>query len=278
MKLDQNTVAVVTGAASGIGRALAFGLAGKGSSLAIADLNEAGLDETAEQLQKSGVKVSAHVVDVSDPERVAAFAQEVTQYHGRANLLVNNAGMALLGSFDELSITDMEWLMSVNFWGVVYGVKHFLPILQQQPMAHIVNISSVFGLIGFPGQSAYCASKFAVRGFTESLRLELNGSNIRVSSVHPGGIKTNIAKNARLGSKTDRSKRAPAIDDFEKLSPTVPEAAAERIIRGILQNEARILIGNDAKFMDLLQRVFPQNYYKYIGRMMEKTLQKKVDF
>jgi NAD(P)-dependent dehydrogenase (short-subunit alcohol dehydrogenase family) len=277
MKLNRETVAVITGAGSGIGRALALRLAREGSPLAIADVNKAGLDETAQQVSNSGVKVSTHLVDVSDQERVAAFAQEVVQNHGRASLLVNNAGVALLGTTEELSISDMEWLMSVNFWGVVYGVKHFLPILRQQPSAHIVNISSIFGIIGFPGQSAYCASKFAVRGFTETLRHELADSNIRISSVHPGGIKTNIAKSARVGDSADPSKRQAAIADFDKLAPTTPEMAAERIVRGVLLDEARILIGSDATMMDRIQRLFPQGYWKLINKLIEQQLHKKLE-
>jgi NAD(P)-dependent dehydrogenase (short-subunit alcohol dehydrogenase family) len=277
MELNRETVAVVTGAASGIGRALALRLAREGASLAIADVNKTGLDETAQQVSNSGVKVTAHLVDVSDRERVAAFAQEVLQSHGRAGLLVNNAGAALLGTAEELSISDIEWLMGVNFWGVVYGVKYFLPILRQQPSAHIVNISSIFGIIGFPGQSAYCASKFAVRGFTETLRHELAESNVRVSCVHPGGIKTNIARNARVGAGADQSRSQTAIADFDKLSPTTPEAAADRIVRGVLRDEARILIGGDARIMDRIQRLFPQSYWKLIGRRVEQGLQKKLE-
>jgi NAD(P)-dependent dehydrogenase (short-subunit alcohol dehydrogenase family) len=277
MKLNRDTVAVVTGAGSGIGRALALRLSREGSPVAIADVNKADLAETARRVSAAGGQVSTHIVDVSDAERVAAFAQEVVLSHGRANLLINNAGVALLGTVDELSLTDIEWLMGVNFWGVVYGIKHFLPILRKQSSAHIVNISSLFGLIGFPGQSAYCASKFAVRGFTETLRHELAESNVRVSSVHPGGIKTNIARNARVGASADLAKRQIAIADFDKLSPTTPEMAAERIVRGILRDEARILIGGDATLMDRIQRLFPQSYWKLIGRLIEQGLHKKLE-
>ncbi|MGH9767370.1 MAG: SDR family NAD(P)-dependent oxidoreductase, partial [Blastocatellia bacterium] len=202
MKIDHSTVAVVTGAASGIGRALAVRLAQEGASLAIADVQAEALDETAQALMMlkatggSPGKVTTHIVDVSDKERVAAFTREVVEAHGRAHLLINNAGVELFGTAEQLSIEDIEWLMGVNFWGVVYGVKHFLPILRRQPQGHIVNISSVFGIIGPVGHSAYAASKFAVRGFTESLRHELAGANVKVSVVHPGGIKTNIANNA----------------------------------------------------------------------------------
>ncbi|HKX28453.1 MAG TPA: SDR family oxidoreductase [Blastocatellia bacterium] len=275
MKLNQDTVAVITGAASGIGRALALRLAQTGASLAIADLNQAGLEETARQI--SGVKVSTHLVDVSDSERVAAFAQEVVRHHGRASLLINNAGVALLGTFEELALHDIEWLMGINFWGVVYGVKHFLPILREQPEAHIVNLSSVFGLISIPGQSAYCASKFAVRGLTEALHHELLNSRVRVSSVHPGGIKTNIARNARPGTGADPARKGTAIADFDKLTPTTPEKAAERIVRGILRNEPRILIGSDAAAIDRTQRLMPQSYWKLMTKLFEFTLRRKFE-
>jgi NAD(P)-dependent dehydrogenase (short-subunit alcohol dehydrogenase family) len=277
MKLNQDTVAVITGAASGIGRALAVRLARAGASLAIADLNQEGLGETARQIPDSGAKVTTHLVDVSDSERVAAFAREVVQSHGKANLLINNAGVALLGTVEEVSISDIEWLMGINFWGVIYGTKHFLPILRKQPEAHIVNISSVFGLIGFPGQGAYCASKFAVRGFTEALHHELAGTGVHVSSVHPGGIKTNIARNARPGEGVEPTRKATAAVDFEKLAPTTPEKAAERIVHGILRNEPRILIGNDATAIDRTQRLFPQGYWKLMSRIIERTLQKKFE-
>src|SRR5689334_15074402 len=189
MKIDSHTVAVVTGAASGIGRALAVRLAEEGAQLAICDVNEAALQETAQQAAKAGhpgAKISTHVVDVADRERMAAFVDEVVAEHGRAHLVINNAGVALAGTAEELAVEDIEWLMSINFWGVVYGTKMFLPVLRQQPRAHLVNVSSIFGIIAPPGHSAYVASKFAVRGFTEALRHELKGSNITISCVHPG--------------------------------------------------------------------------------------------
>jgi len=269
MKIDRTTVAVVTGAASGIGRALAVRLAQAGASLAIADVKAEALDETARMLNGASGKVTTHIVDVSDKERVEAFVREVVAAHGRAHLLVNNAGVALAGTAEELSIADIEWLMGVNFWGVVYGVKHFLPVLRQQSQAHIVNLSSVFGIIGAPGHSAYVASKFAVRGFTETLRHELAGSHIRVSTVHPGGIKTNIARNAKLGAGADPAVLEREQVFFEKASQTTPEAAAERIVRGILRDEERILVGPDAWAMDRIQRWMPVKYWRVLGKMME---------
>lgn len=271
MKIDHTTVAVVTGAASGIGRALALRLAREGASLAIADVNQGRLDETARMLNGAMSKITTHIVDVSDQERVEAFVREVVEAHGRAHLLVNNAGVALVGTAEELSIADIEWLMSINFWSVVYGVKYFLPILKQQPSAHIVNLSSVFGLIGPPGHSAYAASKFAVRGFTETLRheLKLAGSNIRVSTVHPGGIKTNIARSAKLGEGADVSALVREQTMFEKAARTTPETAAERIVRGILHDEERILIGSDAWMIDRVQRWMPVKYWRVLGKMIE---------
>jgi NAD(P)-dependent dehydrogenase (short-subunit alcohol dehydrogenase family) len=272
MKIDHNTVAVITGAASGIGRALAMRLAKEGASVAIADVNAAELDETVRMLERirgARDKVSAHIVDVSDKERVAEFASEVVAAHGAAHLLINNAGVGLFGMAEQLSIEDIEWLMGINFWGVVYGVKNFLPILRRQPQGHIVNISSVFGIIGPVGHSAYAASKFAVRGFTEALRHELAGGAVRVSIVHPGGVKTNIANNARPGAGADRAAidRERAI--FNMAARTSPEAAAERIIRGVLRNEERILVGPDAWMMDRIQRWAPVKYWKLMGKLIK---------
>jgi NAD(P)-dependent dehydrogenase (short-subunit alcohol dehydrogenase family) len=275
MKIDHNTVAVITGAASGIGRALAVRMAQEGASLAIADINAGELDETARLLKpKSGMegKVTTHVVDVANKIGVEAFAREVVEAHGRANLLINNAGVALFGTTEQISIEDIEWLMGVNFWGVVYGVKHFLPILRRQPQAHIVNISSVFGIISPVGHSAYAASKFAVRGFTEALRHELAGGPIKVSVVHPGGIKTNIANNARPGAGADRAAADKVRQIFNsKAARTSPEVAAERILRGVLHDEERILIGIDAWAIDRMQRWLPVKYWRLLGKIMERA-------
>jgi NAD(P)-dependent dehydrogenase (short-subunit alcohol dehydrogenase family) len=272
MKIDHTTVAVVTGAASGIGRALAVRLAQEGASLAIADIKAGELDETVKMLKQRGGsrdKVTTHIVDVSDKERVAEFAREVVEAHGGAHLLINNAGVGLFGMAEQLSIEDIEWLMGVNFWGVVYGVKHFLPILRRQPQGHIVNISSVFGIVGPVGHSAYAASKFAVRGFTEALRHELAGGSVKVSVVHPGGVKTNIANNARLGARANRTavERERAI--FNVAARTSPEKAADRIVRGVLRDEERILVGADAWMMDRIQRWAPVKYWRLISKMLE---------
>jgi len=268
-------VAVVTGAGSGIGRALAQQLAAAGSALAIADVDEKGLSETAASLATKQAALSTHVLDVSEEASVRGFAEDVARRHGRVTLLINNAGVALHGTFEELSLDDLRWLMGINFWGVVYGVTYFLPILKQQPRAHIVNLSSVFGMIAPPGQSAYSASKFAVRGFTEAVRHELGGTSVSVSCVHPGGIHTPIAKRARLGAHASESKRQAAIDYFEKVTPTSPEAAAARILKGVLKSEPRILIGKDARQIDFVQRLRPATYWKMMAKRAEAQGQKK---
>jgi short-subunit dehydrogenase len=274
MKITDQTVAVITGAASGIGRALALDLSQRGATVAIADKDEAGLQQTASMVELAGGRVTAHVVDVSDEQRMQSFVDEVVTAHSAVHLVINNAGVALYGSAEQISTREIEWLMGINFWGVIYGSKFFLPILQQQREAHLVNVSSVFGLIGFPGQAAYNASKFAVRGFTEALRHELDGSHVKVSCVHPGGIKTNIARNARISDAAGDVNRDAEVKRFEELTPTTPEQAAARIIRGILRNEPRILIGYDAWIIDRIQRWFPVRYWKlfkpFYGKLDKK--------
>lgn len=273
MKIDSNTVAVVTGAASGIGRALAVRLANEGAQLAISDINETGLKETARLAAKPGIKISTHVVDVSDRESMQAFVGEVLAEHGQAHLVINNAGVGLGGTVEELAIEDFEWLLGINLWGVIYGTKMFLPVLRQQSQGHIVNISSVFGIIAPPGHSAYAISKFGVRGFTESLRHELKDSNITVTSVHPGGIRTNIARNARAGAGVDVSLVEKEIEFFDKVARTLPETAAEVIVRGVLSGKEKILIGSDAWMIDKVQRLMPVRYWSFLGRLLEKLAQ-----
>ena len=258
----QSGVAVVTGAGSGIGRALAQKLAQAGSALALADIDGNALEETAASLTKKSSEVSTHVLDVSDEAGVRALAEDVAGRHGRVTLLINNAGVALLGRFEEISLDDFRWLMNINFWGTVYGVKYFLPMLRRQPQAHIVNLSSIFGIVAPAGQSAYCASKFAVRGFTECLRHELDGTNVFVTSVHPGGIATAIARKARLGEKTPREAQKQSVELFERVARIPAEEAAETILRGVERCEPRVLIGSDARKLDVLQRLRPATYWK----------------
>lgn len=268
MTLKKDSIVVVTGAGSGIGRALAIRLAKESiSGLAISDVNEPGLAETAESASKFGVPVSSYCVDVSDHDRMQRFAEEVTAKHGRVTHLINNAGVGLLGTFEQISIEDMRWLMGINFWGVVHGCKVFLPTLLAQPEAHIVNISSVFGFIAPEEQSAYCASKFAVRGFTESLRHEYAGSNLHVSSVHPGGVLTNIARSSRLGENTPKAWKEQGATFFDSVARSTPEQAAETIVAGIKKKNPRILIGKDARAISAFSRLFPKNYLRVIERL-----------
>jgi short-subunit dehydrogenase len=268
MRALAGTVAVVTGAASGIGRALALRLAQEGCMLALGDVDTARLAESAAAVRQIGVRVSAHQVDVSDAAAMEEFRDAVLREHGRVALLVNNAGVAMIGTVAELSLDDIAWLMGVNFWGMVHGVKLFLPVLQQQYDAHIVNLSSIFGIIAPPGQSAYAASKFAVRGFSEALRHELAaaGSTVKLSVVHPGGIRTQIAASARAAAGVSNTRRSQGIARFDAIARTTPEAAAERIVRGILKDEKRILIGGDARFLDYVQRLLPASYWRIAGR------------
>ncbi len=262
-------VTVLTGAGSGIGRALVERLAAAGSALALADVDEAGLQQTAESLGKPSGKITTNVVDVAEEAGMSAFAQEVAARFGRLTLLINNAGVALHGNFEEISLDDFRWLMKINFWGVVHGVRYFLPLLKREPRAHVVNLSSVFGLVAPAGQAAYSASKFAVRGFTEALRHELEGSGVCVTCVHPGGIRTPIARRSRLGAAVPASTRDENVARFERLARTPPEAAAERILRGVERREPRILIGADAYQMDILQRLRPASYWKTLARKIE---------
>jgi short-subunit dehydrogenase len=278
MTAIREAAAAVTGAASGIGRALALELAARGCDLALADRDEAGLQMVAAEIAKAYArKVTVHRVDVGDPAQIGSFAEQAISAHPTLNIVINNAGVALLGQFNEIDQSQMDWLMNINFWGVVHATRAFLPHLSQRPEAHIVNLSSIFGIIAPPGQTAYAASKFAVRGFSESLRHELQmaKSPVRVSVVHPGGIATNIARNSRTGSgMTDNARRVQSIERFEAVAQTTPAAAALRIIKGIEKNHKRILIGMDARFADLLQRLRPSGYWAVLARRIEKMAAK----
>src|SRR6185437_1404842 len=274
----RGAVVALTGAASGIGRALALELAERNCELALGDRDEAGLLAVAAEIARtSPQKLTTHIVDVSKPDQIQDFAQKAISDHPNLNILVNNAGVALIGEFHEIDQKQMDWLMNVNFWGVVHATRAFLPHLERQREAHIVNVSSIFGIIAPPGQTAYAAAKFAVRGFSESLRHELEAaaSPVRVLVVHPGGVATNIARNSRTGSgMTDNARRTEAIDRFDKVAKKTPAAAAHRIIQGIERNEPRILIGSDARFMDLLQRFRPVSYWAFLARQIEKRATK----
>ena len=271
MKSFNNKVAAITGAASGIGRALALNLAGQHCDLALSDVNEAGLNETAEKARALGVKVTTAIVNVADRDQMHAWADQVVKDHGKVNLIFNNAGVALGNTVEEATYEDYEWIMGINLWGVIYGTKAFLPYLKQTGDGHIINVSSIFGLFAQPTQSGYNMTKFAVRGFTESLRQELDLLDCGVSAtcVHPGGIKTNIARSARMSqsvTKLTGGKGSPEkmTAQFEQLFITTPAKAADVILDAVKHNKRRVLIGGDAKATDIMQRMLPTIYQKIV--------------
>jgi len=259
MKNFSGRVAAITGAGSGIGRALAHELARQGAHLALSDIDDAGLAETVGQCEGFGVKITSQHLDVAIRNDVYAWADRVVADHGKVNLIINNAGVALGATVEAMAYEDFEWLMNINFWGVVYGTKAFLPHLKESGEGHIVNLSSVFGLISVPSQSAYNAAKFAVRGFTDTLRMELEieGADVSATTVHPGGIKTNIARNARMDASVSGIAGDPdkAVRDFERAFITTPEKAASQILSAVQCNRRRALIGPDAKVIDLVSRM-----------------------
>lgn len=264
----KNKVAAVTGAGSGIGQQLAILLAEQGCHLSLSDINAKGLADTVALAKSKGVTVTSQTLDVANREAVEAWAAQTVKDHGKVNLIFNNAGVALGSSVEGMKYEDFEWLMNINFWGVVYGTKAFLPLLKQAGEGHIINISSLFGLTAQPSQSAYNASKFAVRGFTESLRQELDLQQCGVSAtcVHPGGIRTNIARAARMSDSIKSLGMDPARSSkqFDKLLRTPPAEAAQEILDAVLHDRRRLLIGNDAKIIDLVQRVLPTSYQRVI--------------
>lgn len=268
MQALRGKVAVITGAGSGIGRALAEQLAREGCALALADINAESLQSLSATLAGSGVRVTTHVLDVAKRAAVYAFADEVLALHGSAQLIINNAGVSVSETVAELTYDDFEWIMGINFWGVVYGTKAFLPHLLKNNDGHIVNVSSIFGIIAVPTQAAYNASKFAVRGFTEALRQEVASTGVRVSCVHPGGIKTNIARAGRfyrdMSGNRDASRSAA---NFDRVARTTPAAAAQVIIDGIKREQPRILIGADARLLDRMQRLMPVRYVRLVEKL-----------
>jgi len=266
MRLSGRT-AVVTGAASGIGRAIAVSLAKRGCHLALADIDEDGMAGTAELTRASGVRVSRHRLDVADRVAVAEFPGLVAAEHGGVDVLVNNAGVAIGGTFEQVSDEDFEWLFEINFWGVVRMTRAFMPLLHASDDARVVNLSSIYGVIAPPEQSAYSASKFAVRGFSEALRHELEGSNIGVTVVHPGGIATSIAEKARIPAGVTEEEIARRRERYRKLLRLPPAVAGETIVRGIERRESRVLIGSDAKTISLIARLLPVTYWKVLMRL-----------
>ncbi|MEV6897831.1 SDR family NAD(P)-dependent oxidoreductase [Amycolatopsis sp. NPDC051372] len=266
MKEFTDKVAVITGAGSGIGRALALGLGLRGARLALSDVDAEGLEGTVEAAKAQGADVRGYSLDVSDRAAVLAHADEVANAFGRVNIVVNNAGVALGATVEDMTFEDYDWRMGINLGGVVNGTKAFLPHLVGSGDGHLVNISSVFGFVGVPTQSAYNAAKFAVRGFTEALREEMLAARhpVAVSCVHPGGIKTNIARHARGGNDGDQEAVAAG---FEKIALTTPKKAAETIIRGVERRSARILIGPDAYVIDAIPRVLGSAYQRPLATM-----------
>ncbi len=257
-------VCVVTGAASGIGRAMAIDLANQGAILALSDVNEAGLNETRELIgDKGSNQIRVDVLDVADADAVSAYAETVKESLGDADYVMNIAGLTRIGTFEETSLESFEKVMDVNFWGVVRMSKAFLPQLVATKGA-LVNISSVFGLIGFEGQSHYCASKFAVRGFSETIAAELEEKGVRVVSVHPGGVATNIARNAQVDKMPDGQEKGDFEQRFDEVAKTTPADAAQTILNGAAAGKRRVLIGGDARFISFVQRLFPTNYFRII--------------
>jgi len=263
-------VALVTGAASGIGRAIALALARRGCRLAVADIDGAGLAETAAQVEALGAGASRHVIDVADRAAVAALPAALLTQHERLDLLVNNAGVALGGTFEQVSEEDFDWLMAINFGAVVALTRAFLPLLRKSDDARIVNVSSVYGLVSPPGQSAYSASKFAVRGFSNALRHELAGTRVGVTVVHPGGVATSIARSARLPAGVPAAEIAERRAASEKMLRMPPERAGEIIVRAVERRRARVLVGGDAVFVALVERLAPVRYWRVLAPLLRR--------
>jgi NADP-dependent 3-hydroxy acid dehydrogenase YdfG len=262
MTYVQGKIAVITGAGSGIGRAVALQLNREGCELYLSDINAPNLQQTLALLSRKDVPADGHVLDVADKAAMHAWAERIAAARGHVDIVINNAGVALIATVEASRYEDLEWLMGINFWGVVYGTQAFLPLLRRAEQGHLVNLSSVFGLIGVPTQSAYNAAKFAVRGYTEALRQEMHGTNVHVCCVHPGGIKTNIARTARGGNTTMSVEERGS--EFEKLARTTPEVAAQKIISAIEKRKKRLLIGADATIISLLCRLFPVSYTRFL--------------
>lgn len=253
----QNKVALVTGAGSGIGKSLAELLSSKGAKLALADWDEAGLQSTADSLN---TPVISEKLDVADRHSVEEFAKKAIAHYGQVDVIINNAGVALLQKAQDMRYQDLEWLMDINFWGVVYGTHAVLPQMLERDTGYIVNISSLYGQIAWPGNSAYCAAKFAVRGYTEVMTQDLKGTGVKALSVHPGGIQTNIVRNARFSDSDDTPNKDTVVKAFDKLAMTSADSAAKQIVRAMERQKVKLIIGQDAKFLDRAQRLFPVSY------------------
>lgn len=277
MKTFSDKVAAITGAGSGMGRELAVHLAQRGCHLALSDVNETGLAETQELACRANdaIRISIAALDVADRGAVFAWADASARLHGQVNLIFNNAGVGLASTVEAMTLADFEWLMNINFWGVVHGTQAFLPHLKASGAGHVVNTSSLFGLLASPGASAYHAAKFAVRGFTESLRQELDLMKCGVSAtcVHPGGIKTAIAKNSRVDANVAALGVDPlqSAQEFEKHFITTAAAAAKTILKAVRGNRRRVLVGPDAVVLDKIQRLFPSGYAALIESIHRRT-------
>jgi NADP-dependent 3-hydroxy acid dehydrogenase YdfG len=277
MKSFDSKVAVITGAGSGIGRALALSLAGRGALLAISDVDDRGLAETVELVKAVGAReVRSDHLDVADRAAFTAYAATVAERFRRVNLVVNNAGVALAGDLDDLEYADMDWIMGINFWGVVHGTKEFLPHLIASGDGHLVNISSLFGLVSMPGQSMYNAAKYAVRGLSEAVREEMlvAGHPVGVTVVHPGGVKTAIARNARYSAKEDGEESARFFD--QKLARMTPEKAAAIILKGVETDKARVLVGIDAHAVHHLAKLLGSRYQDVLADRAKRIAPTKV--
>jgi NADP-dependent 3-hydroxy acid dehydrogenase YdfG len=265
-------VAVVTGAGSGIGQALAIELARSGASVAISDVNTEGLATTEEQLKAIGAAVKADRLDVTEREAFELYADAVKDHFGKVNQIYNNAGIAFAGDVEVSGFKDIERVMDVDFWGVVNGTKVFLPHLIASGDGHVINVSSVFGLFSVPGQAAYNAAKFAVRGFTDALRQEMAraGHPVKVTTVHPGGIKTNIVRNMTAVDRVNKERLSKNFDN--RLANTTPQKAAQIILDGVRKNRARVLVGPDAKALDLIVRVSGSGYQRLFSTVMSRLV------
>jgi len=272
----RQSVIAITGAGSGIGRCLALECAKRGSNIAISDINLQNLQATQQQIKSNfpQTRVLVSELDIADKDAVFQWADDVVAHFGTVNVIINNAGVGLSATVESTSYDDFEWLMNINFWGAVHGCKAFLPHLTKSSWGHMVNVSSLFGLIATPNTSAYNAAKFALRGFSESLRIELMMSHkqVNVSCVHPGGIKTNIANASRdggdkVGSDARISEQERKNNFNEKFAKTTPERAAKIIVNGIIKKQPRILVGTDAKFLDILQRFLPVKYQQVVAKV-----------
>ncbi|HEB88897.1 MAG TPA: SDR family NAD(P)-dependent oxidoreductase [Deltaproteobacteria bacterium] len=263
----RDQVAVVTGAASGIGRALALGLAEEGCRLALVDVDAEGLASIAETLRAKKTEVLTQVADVSNADQVFEMAQRVLDHHGEADLVINNAGVVHFGTIAETDLATYEWLLGINLWGVIHGTKAFLPHFLEKGRGHVVNISSLAGLLTVPYGSAYATSKFGVRAFTETLYQEVSGRGVDVTCVHPSVVSTNIARAARIGDDLPID-RAQLIETADRQTFTTAEKAAAKIIRAIRRRQLRLVIGPDARLMVLLQRLLPIQSIRLAARFV----------